>query len=353
MTVRALGLLSGGLDSSLAALLIRSQGILVEGLYFNTGFCLVEARQRVRRRNAPPPVHHGEEFSKAFDIPMRIVDIRDEYLEVLKNPKHGYGSAFNPCIDCRIFMFRKARAIMLEEGHDFIFTGEVAGQRPMTQMPRMLTHIEKASGLYGFILRPLSAKILSPTIPEQEGKIDREKLLDIRGRRRALQMELADKFGLSSFPTPSGGCCFLTDPHLKWRFRDLLRFKPKAEITYREFHLLRYGRHFRLSPQAKLIAGRDEPENEYLMANAEGYVILQPESHPGPLGLLEPSADEAALANALHLLASYCTRDSGEQVEFALFHPDGSRAARTALPDVAAPDRYRIAKENAWMRKSS
>jgi tRNA U34 2-thiouridine synthase MnmA/TrmU len=353
MTVRALGLLSGGLDSSLAALMIRAQGIEVEGLYFNTGFCLVEARQRVCRRNAPPPVHHGEEFSKAFDIPMRIVDIRDEYLEVLKNPKHGYGSAFNPCIDCRIFMFRKARAVMLEERHDFIFTGEVSGQRPMTQMPRMLKHIEKASGLWGLIVRPLSAKLLPPTIPEQEGKVNREMLLDIHGRRRAVQMDLAEKYGLREFPTPSGGCCFLTDPHLKWRFKDLLQFKSKPNITYREFYILKYGRHFRLSPQAKLIAGRDEPENEYLMANAEGFVVLKPESHPGPLGLLEPAADEAALATALRLMASYCTKDAGEPVEFTLFHPDGSHTTRAALPDAGAPDRYRIAKENAWTRKSS
>jgi tRNA-uridine 2-sulfurtransferase len=353
MTVRALGLLSGGLDSSLAALLLREQGIEVLGLYFNTGFCSVEAKQRVRRVKEPRPVHHGEEFSRAFDIPMEIVDIRDEYLDVLKSPKHGYGSAFNPCIDCRIFMLKKAAAILAERNFDFIFTGEVVGQRPMTQMPRTLKAIERAAGLEGRIVRPLCAKLLPATPAEMEGKVDRERLLDIQGRRRVVQMELAERFGLKEFPTPSGGCCFLTDPHLKFRFRDLLQFKPKADITYREFYLVRYGRHFRLSPDCKLIAGRDEPENEYLMENAEGLILIKPESRPGPLGLLEPEADAAALETALCLLASYCTSDGGEAVEFSLYHPDGTRATRSARPDPLAPDRYRIAKENAWTRKSS
>jgi tRNA U34 2-thiouridine synthase MnmA/TrmU len=353
MKVRALGLLSGGLDSSLAALLLMEQGIEVRGLYFNTGFCLVEAAQRVPRRGAKRAVHHGRKFTSTFEIPMEIVDIREEYLRILRHPKHGYGSGFNPCIDCRIFMLQKARAIMEREGWDFIFTGEVLGQRPMTQMPRPLKLIERAAGLEGLIVRPLCAKQLPPTRAELEGKVDRERLLDISGRRRIRQMELAARFGLTDYPTPSGGCCFLTDPHLKWRFLDLVRHRPIDDVPYRDFFLLKFGRHFRLSPAVKLIVGREESENEFLMERGEGFILLRPESHTGPFALLEPGAGPAELGTAAGILASYCTRAPGTAVTVAVERPGGERetVAAPPLPEEAV-EAFRIAKETVWKRKN-
>ena len=351
MKSRALGLLSGGLDSSLAALLLMEQGIEVKGLYFNTGFCLVEAAQRVPRRGARRAVHPGRKFASAFEIPMEIVDIRTEYMQVLRHPKHGYGSGFNPCIDCRIFMLQKAREIMEREGWDFIFTGEVLGQRPMTQMPRTMKVIERASGLEGRIVRPLCAKQFPPTPAEIEGKVDRERLLDISGRRRIQQMELAARFGLTDYPTPSGGCCFLTDPHLKWRFLDLVRHHPIDDIPYLDFFLLKFGRHFRLSPAVKLIVGREESENEFLMEKGEGFILIRPESRTGPTALLEPAAGEPELALALGLLAAYCTQDLRETVTFTVVRPGGEAFEASAQPDLEGLEAKRIAKETVWKRR--
>jgi tRNA U34 2-thiouridine synthase MnmA/TrmU len=297
-------------------------------------------------------VHHGQNFASSFDIPMEIVDIRTEYMQVLRHPKHGYGSGFNPCIDCRIFMLQKAREIMEREGWDFIFTGEVLGQRPMTQMPRTMKLIERAAGLEGRIVRPLCAKQLPPTPAEIEGKVDRERLLDISGRRRIQQMELAARFGLTDYPTPSGGCCFLTDPHLKWRFLDLVRHRPIDDIPYLDFFLLKFGRHFRLSPTVKLIVGREESENEFLMEKGEGFALIRPESRTGPFALLEPGATEADLDCALGLLAAYCTQDPQEAVTFSVVRPGGEASERAARPDPEGLETRRIAKETAWKRKN-
>lgn len=352
MPVKALGLLSGGLDSSLAALLLVEQGIEVKGLYFNTGFCLVEAAQRVLRRGARRAVHHGQKFASSFDIPMEIVDIRTEYMRILKHPKHGYGSGFNPCIDCRIFMLQKARGIMEREGWDFIFTGEVLGQRPMTQMPRTMKVIERAAGLEGRIVRPLCAKQFPPTPAEIEGKVDRERLMDISGRRRIQQMELAARFGLTDYPTPSGGCCFLTDPHLKWRFLDLVRHRPIDDIPYPDFFLLKFGRHFRLSPSVKLIVGREESENEFLMEKGEGFTLLRPVSRTGPFALLEPGAGESDLDCALGVMAAYCTQDLQEAVTFSVSPPGREAFERSARPDPEGMEARRIVKETVWKPKS-
>ena len=214
--IKALGLLSGGLDSMLAARLLMEQKIQVEGIFFFTGFCTYEDKIRVPRniKATQIPRHDARKAADNLDIPIHIQNVADDYLDLVTNPRYGRGSAFNPCIDCRIYMLVKAGNFMEKNGFHFIFTGEVMGQRPMTQQSGILNLIARQCGLEGLLLRPLSARLLPETIPEQRGWVDRSRLLDIHGRGRKRQMELADRFGLKDYPNPAGGCCFLTDPHL-------------------------------------------------------------------------------------------------------------------------------------------
>ncbi|MEJ5166199.1 MAG: hypothetical protein WHV67_04130 [Thermoanaerobaculia bacterium] len=333
MKVRALGLLSGGLDSSLSALLLLKQGIEVEGLYFNNGFCIIEAQKKLGKKTLNPV----EDFVSKYKINLRYIDIRDEFLEILKNPKYGYGSAFNPCIDCRIMMLKKAKEIMEDENFDFIFTGEVLKQRPMTQMPRTLKLIEIKSGLEGLIVRPLSQKLLPETIPEKKGLIKRELLMDIEGRGRKKQIKLAKELGLSNYPSPAGGCCFLTDKNYKGRFLDLINYKK--EIKPVEFFLIKIGRHFRLSKDVKLIIGRDEKENEILMEKSKGFILLVP-SEPAPYGVLDLTKDEKILNLAAEILLSFCKRKKEVFIDFHF--PDGEIIKLSKLPEQKSFEIYKI-----------
>jgi len=251
-SVKALGLLSGGLDSTLAVKLLIDQGIEVIAFNMITPFCTCT------RKGCK---HEAGKVAKQFGIPVKIIGVGEDYIEMIKNPKHGYGSNMNPCIDCRIFMFKKAKTYMEEIGAQFIFTGEVLGQRPMSQHRRAMKMIEKETELQGLILRPLSAKLLSPTIPETQKWVDREKLLDIQGRRRLPQIELAKKIGVKDYPCPGGGCR-LTDPQFAKRLKEAL---DHGEDTIRDIQLLKYGRHIRLPSGAKAIVGRNEEENKLLL----------------------------------------------------------------------------------------
>lgn len=333
MKVRALGLLSGGLDSSLSAILLIKQGIEVEGLYFNNGFCIIEAHKKLRKKTTNPV----EDFTSKYKINLRYIDIRDEFLEILKNPKYGYGSAFNPCIDCRIMMLQKAKKIMEDENFDFIFTGEVLKQRPMTQMPRTLKLIEIKSGLEGLIVRPLSQKLLPETIPEKKGFLKRELLMDIEGRGRKKQIQLARELGLSNYPSPAGGCCFLTDKNYKGRFLDLINHKK--EIKPVEFFLIKIGRHFRLSKDVKLIIGRDERENEVLMEKSKDFILLVP-SEPAPFGIMDFTKDEKILNLAAEILLSFCKRKKEVSLDFHF--PDGEIIKSSKIPEPKSFEVYRI-----------
>lgn len=333
MKVRALGLLSGGLDSSLSAILLLKQGIEVEGLYFNNGFCIIEAQKKLGKKTLNPV----EDFVSKYKINLRYIDIRDEFLEILKNPKYGYGSAFNPCIDCRILMLKKAKEIMEEENFDFIFTGEVLKQRPMTQMPRTLKLIEIKSGLEGLIVRPLSQKLLPETIPEKKGLVKRELLMDIEGRGRKKQIKLAKELGLLNYPSPAGGCCFLTDKNYKGRFLDLINHKK--EINPVEFFLIKIGRHFRLSKDVKLILGRDEKENEILMEKSKGFILLVP-SEPAPYGIMDSTKDEKILKLAADILLSFCKRKKEVSIDFYL--PDGEIIKLSKIPEQKSFEFYKI-----------
>jgi len=250
-SIKAVGLLSGGLDSTLAVKLMIDQGVEVHVLNFVTPFCTCT------RKGCK---HEASRVAKLFNVPVKIISAGRTYIEMIKNPKHGYGKNMNPCIDCRIFLFQKAKKYMKEIGARFIITGEVLGQRPMSQHKKALNIIEKESETEGLVVRPLSAKLFPPTIPEEKKWIDREKLLFIQGRRRIPQMELAKEFGINDYPCPAGGCR-LTDPGFAKRLREA--FEHDEDII-KDIRLLRYGRQFRLESGAKVIVGRNEEENMIL-----------------------------------------------------------------------------------------
>jgi tRNA U34 2-thiouridine synthase MnmA/TrmU len=295
--MKALALLSGGLDSTLAIRVILTQGIEVEALSFTTPFCLCGRGGGC-----------GSEARKAadwMDVKLRVLDLGPEFLECVKNPRYGYGKNVNPCIDCRILMHSRARTYMKEIGASFVITGEVLGQRPKSQHRSALRIIERESGLDGLILRPLSAKLFPPTIPEQEGWVDRAKLLSISGRSRKPQVSLAGEYGLVDYPCPAGGC-LLTDPGFSRRMKDLM---VHSDITLDEIRLLKVGRHFRLTPEAKLVVGRNEEENARLSRlAAPGDIRYEPAEVPGPVGIGRGELDGDAVETGASIVARYCDK---------------------------------------------
>ena len=304
MPAKAIGMISGGLDSTLALALVKRQGIEVKAVNFYTGFCITETQRRKGGR-ADGTVPRNEALRAAADLEVEIeyVDVSGSgYLDLIVNPRYGYGANANPCVDCRIFMMRRAREIMEQEGADFVFTGEVLGQRPKSQRRDTLRVIERESGLEGRLLRPLSALLLEPTVPEREGLVDRTKLLDISGRSRQRQIELARELGVSDWPQPAGGCCYLTDEAFARKFFDLLDAREGSgegrHIRREDVVLLSTGRHFRLSPRAKLIVGRSEAENAILEGYRGGRSRLEAQGVNGPVALVEgaPTWEERTLA---------------------------------------------------------
>jgi tRNA-specific 2-thiouridylase len=303
--MKAIALLSGGLDSTLAAKVIMDQGVELEALNFLTVFCNC--------------THRGESClasKKAVEglgIPLKVLNVSEEYLNVVKDPKHGYGRNMNPCIDCRIFMLKKAKEYMKTTGASFIVTGEVLGQRPMSQRRDAMRLIEREAGLERIILRPLSAKFLPETVPEEKGWVDREKLLDISGRSRKPQIKLAEEYGIRDYPCPAGGC-LLTDPGFARRLKDLMAQDPGFSLH--DIHLLKFGRHFRLSPRLKLIVGRHEEDNKKIQAFAqEGDLLVKVSGYPGPLSLLRGVTDQEAIETAAAITARYSKGKDLSRVE--------------------------------------
>jgi tRNA U34 2-thiouridine synthase MnmA/TrmU len=303
--MKAIALLSGGLDSTLAAKVVLDLGIELEALNFLTVFCTCTNRGETCLAS--------QKAVSTLGIPLKVLNVSEEYLHVVKNPRHGYGSNMNPCIDCRIFMMKKAKAYMEEVGASFIVTGEVLGERPMSQRRDSMRLIEKEAGLDGLILRPLSAKLLPASIPEKEGWVDREKLLKIQGRSRKPQIQMADHFGIRDYPCPAGGC-LLTDPGFARRIRDLIHHH--SDFTLNDVHLLKVGRHFRLSPRLKLVVGRNEEENQKIQTfSGEEDVLLKLFRFPGPLSLLRGEAEEREIEQAAAITARYSKAKDLEKVE--------------------------------------
>ncbi len=243
--------MSGGLDSILAAHLMKDQQVEVSALNFVTPFCSYNRtnHQSISKRAA-----------EKLNIPIRFIDVGKEYIQLIKHPKHGHGKNINPCIDCRIYMLCEARSIMEKEGAHFIITGEVLGERPMSQRHRAMKIIERETGLEDLILRPLSAKCMKPTQPEIKGWIDRDKLMGIQGRNRKPQIKLAQEYGITDYLCPSGGC-LLTDAHFAKRLMDSLKY---GEEQLNDIQLLKVGRHYRLTSGAKIIVGRNKNENQII-----------------------------------------------------------------------------------------
>jgi len=302
--VKAIGMISGGLDSTLALALVKRQGIEVKAVNFYTGFCITETQRRKGGRpDGTMPQNEALRAAADLEVDIEYVDVSDEgYLDVIVNPRYGYGANANPCVDCRIFMMRRARQIMEQEGAAFVFTGEVLGQRPKSQRRDTLRTIERESGLTGRLLRPLSALLLEPTVPEAEGLVDRSRLLDVSGRSRHRQMDLARELGISGWPQPAGGCCYLTDEAFSRKFFDLLDAREEGgeerRIRREDIVLLSTGRHFRLSPRVKLIVGRTEAENAILEGYRGGRARLEAQDLTGPVALVEgvPTWEERVLA---------------------------------------------------------
>ncbi|KAF6248231.1 tRNA (5-methylaminomethyl-2-thiouridylate)-methyltransferase [Nitrosopumilus sp. b3] len=292
---KVVALLSGGLDSQLAVRMMQEQGFDVSAVAIKTPFCDFDCGRgcgfEIRER------------ADDLNVNLKTVYLGDEYIEMLKHPKHGIGAGFNPCVDCRTMMFDAAKKHMEEIGAEFIISGEVLGQRPMSQHAPSLSIIEKESGLVGKIVRPLSAGLLPETDPEKEGLIKREDLGMIRGRTRRNQLEMAKKYGIENPPNAGGGC-LLTEPQFGVKAKDL--FEHVETPTINDIDLLKIGRHFRLDEETKFVVGRNKDENEMIKAIAlPGDILLEAKDHLGPVSILRGNNSKSHVKFAASVTLRY------------------------------------------------
>jgi len=307
--MKAIALLSGGLDSTLAAKLILEQGIGLEAVNYFTPFCTCTSKDS--------SCMASKTAAEQIGIPLKVFPVDMEYLKMIQKPKHGYGSNMNPCIDCRIFVFKKAKEYMEQTGASFVITGEVLGQRPMSQRRNAISIIDRESGLEGLVLRPLSAQLFEPTIPEKEGWINREKLLAISGRSRKPQIKMAAEKGINDYPCPAGGC-LLTDEIFSRKLKDLFKHSCKEDNLLKEIKLLKIGRHFRVPDKTKIIVCRDEKENERIEKHfSPGDVILNAVDHLGPVTLIRGPVDEKNIALAASFTARYSKAKTSDGIKVA------------------------------------
>jgi len=317
---KAIALLSGGLDSTLAAKMIMQQGIYVEGINFFTGFCGEGGIQvPCRKENCPGENINASFAAKQLGIKLNVVDVSEDYKQVVTNPKYGYGANLNPCLDCKIFMVRKTKEWLDTNGFDFIITGEVMGQRPKSQLKHMLPVVIRDSGVGDILVRPLCAKHLAPTLPEREGWINRELLENCHGRGRKRQIELAKELGIDKYAQPSGGCCFLINQHYTKRLKDLWQARNSKDYTLDDIALLKTGRHLRPKPNFKMIIGRNEQENLFLENYRNKFTSLQSISHNGPLALINGTLIDAVdIDLASRILARYTSHLAGGIIQIKL-----------------------------------
>ena len=361
--VKAIGLVSGGLDSTLAVKVIADQGIEVVAVNFSTGFCRSDHHRAMGGFGADqdPKRLRNEALRAGADlgVPVRVVDISEDYMSVILKPRHGYGANMNPCVDCRAYMLAAARVIMEEEGADFVFTGEVLGQRPMSQHLRAMKVIEKDAGLEGRLLRPLSAQLLAATLPEREGWVDREQLLRLQGRTRKPQLKLAREAELEDIPSPAGGCCYLTDEVYSSRFHDhLLHLEEGAAPDRKDVLLMKVGRHFRMGPKVKLVVARDEAECNFLTHFFPETMKLEAIDVIGPLAVAQlrpgytPSFEERSMM--ARLVARYGKGKNEARVKVAI--RDGKAEEVIEVEPVREESEiapYRIPEKfDPWERKT-
>jgi len=322
---RAISLFSGGLDSQLAVCVLREQGIDARAIVFESPFFDADTARK---------------YAGSLGLELRVVDFSRDIISILRNPKHGFGQCLNPCIDCHARMLLRACEMLEEEGADFVCTGEVLGQRPMSQSMEGLRLVDKESGCPGMVVRPLSAKLLDETIPERNGWVDRSKLLSLEGRGRKSQFELAEKYGISDYPAPAGGCR-LTEPNYCRRLKDLMDHEGLNGT--RSLDLLRFGRHFRLADNVKVIVGRNENDNFMLEGNAELYdLIIKVEDVPGPTALLPLHATEEQIRLAAGICARYSDGDKTGEMDVRVRSARGTRKVRTVPADPGQVDKLRV-----------
>jgi len=313
---KAVALISGGLDSLLAAKAVMEQGVHVEGINFYTGFCVEGHTHAIRKKDkAKPKRNNALWVAEQLGIKLHIVDVIEEYKDIVINPSHGYGQHMNPCLDCKGFMVKKAHEWIAANGFDFIITGEVIGQRPMSQRKDTMPVIAKESGAGDLLVRPLCAQHLPPTLPEQEGWLDREKLFDFSGRTRKPQMALAEQYGFEDYAQPAGGCCFLTDAHYSKKIADLWTSRGERRYELDDIMLLKVGRHIRPKKHFKLIIGREEGENNFLSGYRKMFASIKTTSHAGPLTLIDGEVSDQDIELAAQIAARYSQGRTADKVE--------------------------------------
>lgn len=334
---KAVALISGGLDSMLAAKAILEQGVHVEGINFFTGFCVEGHTHAIRAKDRKRPKRNNALWvAEQLGIKLHIVDVSEPYKDVVLNPRHGYGQNLNPCLDCKGFMVGRAHAWMQEHDFDFIITGEVIGQRPKSQRRDTMPVIQRESGAGDRLVRPLCAQLLPPTLPEREGWIDRERLFDWSGRSRKPQMAQAEAWGFEDYAQPAGGCCFLTDPQYSSKLADLWSARGRRDYELDDIMLLKIGRHIRPRENFKLIVGREEGENNFLEGYRKQFTHLRTVSHKGPLVLIDGETGDADLQLAARIAARYSQGRTAAEVSVEVHGRDGS--ARTLQVAPLAPD---------------
>jgi hypothetical protein len=314
-TVRALGISSGGLDSILSGLVLRDQGIHVEWITFVTPFFSSTKAQQASRQT---------------DIRLHILDITDDYLKMLVDPPAGYGKNMNPCLDCHALMFQKAGEFMQAHGFDFLFSGEVQGQRPMSQNANGLRYVAKHSQFAPYILRPLSAQCMPETPMEQQGLVDRSRLPGFSGRSRKPQMALAEKLGITDYPSPAGGC-LLTDPGYARRLKDLMAHD--TPLSNRNLHRLKFGRHMRLDPTTKIIVGRTKQDNEQILryCDPQHDRVIKVSGYPGPTVVIPGKATKEMIFLAGAIGAGYSKAPKSKPIKVHIAHA-GRVEQITVLP---------------------
>jgi len=307
----------------LATKVIIDQGIHVEGINFFTGFCVEGHTHAIRNKDRKREKRNNSLWvAEQLGIKLHIIDVIEEYKDVLLNPKHGYGANMNPCLDCKGFMVGKAREWMEENGFDFIITGEVIGQRPMSQRKQTMPIIAEESGAHDRLLRPLCAQNLPLTLPEREGWVDREAMLDFSGRSRKPQMALAEKFNFDDYAQPAGGCCFLTDAAYSIKLKDMWTHRGTRDYELDDIMMLKVGRHLRPRPNFKIIIGREDGENRFLEGYRKLFTHLRATDHNGPLALLDGSFDDDDIQLAARIVARYGQGRDAKKVDIEIKQQD-------------------------------
>jgi tRNA U34 2-thiouridine synthase MnmA/TrmU len=330
---KAVALISGGLDSLLAAKVIIEQGVHVEGINFYTGFCVEGHTHAIRKQDQKKQKRNNALWvAEQLGIKLHIIDISEPYKDIVLNPKHGYGQHLNPCLDCKVYMVNQALDWANENNFDFIITGEVIGQRPKSQRKETMPIIARESGAFDRLVRPLCAKHLPETLPEREGWITREKLYSFHGRDRRPQMDLAASFGFEEYAQPAGGCCFLTDENYASKLSDLWQARGKRDYELDDIMLLKVGRHIRPAPHYKMIIAREEGEGYFLEGYRKQFIHLHTPSKPGPLALIDGTPNEEDLHIAARIMARYSQARDEPTVDVAIVHTDGSAQLIPAQP---------------------